>query len=474
MSGGGTDPDRKWRTLPLNLQVPGMPGYAFPGIPVPGAVATYVMTNQLLTNEWQPRKQIAMQQLTQIRALLQFAEKQCPFYADRMRSCGVSPSTLNSLDDFRRMPFLTRTDLQDSSPAIRARALPPGTQALKELSTSGSTSSPVKVLPTTATTALWSACCVRDYVWSNVDPSGTLVSLRHFSEKAKAAHSTKGHRIPNWGPPMAQLFPTGPSFLMDVGVDPEAQLDLLLRVDAEHILSYPSNMELLGRMLRERGAKLGRLKQINTIGEVLPERMRQSIEGSFGVRIWDLYSAVEVGYIASNCPSGYGYHVHDENVLVEVVDEEGRPCPPGESGKVILTGLVHYGLPLIRYDVGDYAVAMDQPCPCGRGLSRLSHVIGRQRGQLLRPDGRIMFSSALSVAVRDVGAIRQFQVIQHERDRVEVLVVPMDEFGEEQEKGIAEAFDREFGCPMDVTVTRVPRIERTPGGKYLDFVCKAT
>jgi phenylacetate-CoA ligase len=156
-----------------------------------------------------------------------------------------------------------------------------------------------------------------------------------------------------------------------------------------------------------------------------------------------------------------------------VVDEDGRPCPPGESGKVILTGLVHYGVPLIRYDVGDYAVAMEEPCPCGRGLSRLSHVIGRQRGQLLRPDGRVMFSSALSVAVRDVGAIRQFQVIQHERDRVEVLVVPMNGFGEEQEKGIAEAFDREFGCPMNVTVTRVSRIERTPGGKYLDFVCKA-
>ncbi|NOZ22581.1 MAG: phenylacetate--CoA ligase family protein [Planctomycetes bacterium] len=465
--------DRKWRALPPATELRGLSGYAFPAVPNPEIVTTYLLVNQLLGNEWRPRGEVASQQLVQLRMLLRFVEQQCPFYADRMRSCGLNAASLKSLDDFRRMPLLTRKDLQDSADLIRPRSLPSGTRKTKELSTSGSTSSPVRVQSTSVTAALWFACCVRDFIWANVDPQATLVSLRHFSDSFTAARTPEGSKISTWGPPMSQIFATGSSFVMDVGMDPDTQLALLLRTDPEYVLSYPSNLDLLGTMLAERGARLSRLKQIHTIGEVLPDPVRRKIQDVFQARVWDLYSSVEVGYIASQCPSGHGYHVYDENVLVEVVDDDGRPCPSGESGRVVLTGLVHYGTPLIRYDVGDYAVALDEPCPCGRGLSRLSHIIGRQRGQLVRPDGGIMFSSRLSVAIRDAGAIRQFQVIQHERDRVEVIVVPMDGFGAGQEKRIAEAFQREFGCPVKVSVTRVQRIERTPGGKYLDFVCKA-
>ncbi|MEW6356645.1 MAG: hypothetical protein AB1696_09985 [Planctomycetota bacterium] len=473
MSVNGPEHDRKWRALPPGIELRGLPGYAFPPIPDTGIVTTYLLVNQLLANEWRSRAQIASQQIMQLRKLLRFANEQCPFYTDRIRSCGLDAGSLNSLDDFRRMPLLTRQDLQDRYDLLRPRALPPGTWNTKELSTSGSSGSPVRVQTTSVANAVWHACCLRDYIWANVDPQARLVSLRHFSDSFPAARTAEGGNLPSWGEPMSHLFTTGPGFVMDVGMDPEVQIAFLLRVDPDYILSYPSNLELLGRMLAERKVKLGRLRQIHTIGEVLPDHVRRNLQTIFGARVWDLYSAVEVGYIAGQCPGGHGYHVHDENVLVEVLDDDGKPCPSGQSGRVVLTGLVHYGLPLIRYDVGDYAALIEEPCTCGRGLSRLSCIIGRQRGQLIRPDGHIMFSSRLSVALRDVGDIRQFQVVQHERDRVEVLVAPMDGFGAEHERRIAAAFQREFGCPIHVSVTRVPRVERTPGGKYLDFICKA-
>lgn len=465
--------DRKWRSLPEHFQLRGLPGYSFPGIPNPPIVTTYLLVNQLLGNEWRSREEIAAAQFGQLRTLLGFAAKNCPFYADRMRSCGLDPAGMRSLDDFRRLPLLTRRDIQDHSDAMRARALPAGTQNVRQLSTSGSSGSPVRVQPTTASGAVWHACCVRDYIWADLDPRGTLLSLRHFADSSPAAQTADGIERSGWGEPMSHLFKTGHCFLMDVGRDPDKQLELLRRANPDYLLSYPSNLERLGSLLAERGGDISRLKKILAIGEVLPGHVREKIETLFGVPAWDTYSAVEVGYIAGLCPAGHGYHVHDENVLVEVLDEDGRPCGPGESGRVVLTGLVHYGKPLIRYDVGDYAAALDGPCPCGRGLTRLSHVVGRQRGQLVRPDGTIIFSSRLSVAIRDAGAIRQYQVIQHARDRVEVLVVPGDGFGDEQESTIAAAFEREFDAPVNVTFTRVEMIDRTPGGKYLDFICKA-
>lgn len=466
--------DRKWRALPADLEFRGLPGYIFPAIPTAATLCTHALVNQLLANEWRPRDQIVARQIAQLRNLLLFAQQQCPFYADRIRSSGLNPTALKRLEDFRRLPLLTRRDLQDSFDLIRARSLPHGTTSAGELSTSGSISSPVRVLPTSVSAAVWKACCVRDHIWAGADPNGTLVSIRHFPDDLRAARTPEGHRLPTWGGATSEIFATGPSTLMDVGMDPEAQLALLVKTDPHYILSYPSNLDLLGRMLAERKAALPRLKQVFTIGEVLPDHLRRSLQDRYRAGVWDLYSSVEVGYIASQCPSGHGYHVHEENVLLETLTDDGRPCAPGEAGRVVVTGLVHYRLPLIRYDIGDYAVPMAEPCPCGRNLLRLSHIIGRQRGQLIRPDGRVMFSSNLSVAIRDAGELRQFQVIQHERDRVEVIVVPMDGFGAEQEKKIVEAFQREFGCPVRVAITKVARIERTPGGKYLDFVCKAT
>jgi phenylacetate-CoA ligase len=465
--------DRKWHSLPVRPELKGLTNFAspFPIGPSIQAQNTYLLVNQLLESEWLPRPQIVVEQLRQLRALLQFAEQQCPFYTDRIRSCGLNPAAITSLDDFRRMPLLTRADLQDNFDLLRARTLPTDTRDAGEMMTTGSTASPVKVLLTSKTLAFWNACCMRDFIWSDLDPRGRLLSLRYFPEMPQTARTPEGHESPDWGPPITYLFSTGPSLLMDVCMDLENQLALLLRADPDYILSYPSNLELLGQMLSQSGQKLTRLKKICSIGEILPELVRQNIERLFSAPIWDLYSAREVGYIASQCPGGFGYHVHDENVLVEVLDDDGHPCSPGQPGRVVVTSLVNYGLPLIRYGIGDYAATIEGPCPCGRNLSRLSHIIGRQRGQLIRPDGQIIFSHYLSSGILKAGAIRQFQVIQHERDRMEVIVVPMAGFGAEQERQILETFQREFGCPIHVTVTRVPHIERAPGGKYLDFVC---
>jgi len=467
--------NQKWNSLPIRPELKGLINYASP-MPVRPAIPaqiTYLLLKQLLENEWLPRPQIATQQFIKLRALLQFAEQQCPFYTDRIRSCGLNPTEMKSLDDFSRMPLLTRKDLQDSFDFLRARTLPKGTREAGEIATTGSTASPVKVLLTSTTAAFWNACCMRDFIWSDLDPKGKLLSLRYFPKIPQIARTPQGHESPDWGAPVTYLFSTGPSLLMDVCTDLENQLGLILRADPDYILSYPTNLELLGQMLSQSGQKLTRLKQICTIGEVLPDLVRQSIESLFSARVWDLYSAREVGYIASQCPSGFGYHVHDENVLVEILDDDGHPCIPGQPGKVVVTSLMNYRLPLIRYDIGDYAATIEGPCPCGRNLSRLSHIIGRQRGQLIRADGRIMFTHYLNSEIRKAGAIRQFQVIQHERDRIEVIVVPMPDFGAEQEQRILETFQNEFRCPIRVTVTRVPYIERSPGGKYLDFVCKA-
>ncbi len=466
--------DGRHRSVPAHYELRGTSDYSFPVLSTSQATSMWVLASALLANEWCDHSEIEARQLGQLRSLLQFAAQRSPFYASRIRACGLDPGAVRRIEEFRRMPLLTRADLQDNFEQIRCRDLPPSTQVRGELATSGSTGSPVRLLSTNITSLMWVAMNVRDHVWAGLDPHGSLVSIRHCPEGTHQAHTEEGLRVDNWGGSFGGSFCTGPAYLMDIGQDVEAQLALLIRADADYLLSYPSNLEALGKVLVEREVNLPRLKLIMTVGEVLLQHVRHRIEAAFKTRVWDLYSCVEVGYLASQCPRGEGYHVHEENVLFELLNEDNEPCEPGEPGKVVVTALMNYASPIIRSDLGDYAVAMSEPCPCGRGLMGLKEIIGRQRGQLRLPDGRVKYNAYLSAVLRDVGQVRQFQVIQHSRDRVEVFIVPMEGFGDEEKRKITEEFHTFFECPIQVSFTLVPRIERTVGGKYLDFVCKVT
>jgi len=465
--------DRKCRRIPPDCVLRQATGYAFPRSLSGRPAQLYVLTEELLQNEWRERAEIQARQFAQLRSLLQFAVTHCPFYAERITSSGVNPGALESLEEFRRIPILTRRHLQDHLPRIRAKRLPPGTEASGELATSGSTGAPVKLRASNMSSLLWAACSLRDHIWAGVDLKGTAVCIRHFSDANKQAHTAEGRRLTDWGGEVAATFETGETYLQDIGQDLEDQLALLVKVNPDALLSYPSNLNVLGQMVVERGIKFDRLKSITAISEILPDYLRKSIEAAFGARVWDLYSTVETGYIASQCPSGHGYHVHEENVLVELLDERGEPAEPGEPGRVVLTSLMNYIVPVIRYDIGDYATQIEEPCPCGRNLMRLKEVVGRRRDQLLLPDGRFKFATRLGGIISRAASVREFRVIQHERDHLEVLVVPREAFGDQQKKRITEKFREYIGFPVKITFDTVKKLERTAGGKHMEFVCNA-
>jgi len=467
--------DGKHRRLPPCYELRTHAGGLWPPVPPRAAGVVWAVTNQLLENEWREPEVIRARQLRQLRLLLRHAAGQSPFHADRIRHSGLDSDGIKSVDDLRRLPLMTRADLQDNFDAIRARRLPQGMRVQGEMATSGSSGAPVRIVATDVTSLMWLACTLRTHVWGALDPRGTLASIRYVDSAALAsARTAQGAKLAHWGGTIGNAFLTGPAYAMHVAQGVEDQLAFLRKVDPDVLLSYPTNLLLVGTTMAAKGVALKRLKLVQTISEVLPRHVRRSIEEAFGAPVFDTYSAVEVGYIAADCPDGHGYHVFEENVLLEVLDANDRPCEPGEVGRIVVTALLNYAFPLIRYDVGDYAAAGPEgTCPCGRGLARLNEVIGRQRGQLMGLDGSMKFSSPVSVALRDAGKIRQFQVVQHRRDEVEVRIVPMEGFGRQQERTVAEAIHAYLGPEVRVTFTLVDAVERTPGGKYLDFICNA-
>src|SRR5262249_6225114 len=154
-----------------------------------------------------------------------------------------------------------------------------------------------------------------------------------------------------------------------------------------------------------------------------------------------------------------------EKLRVEVLGDDGNPTPEGEEGNVVVTDLYNYGMPFIRYRTGDRAVAGPGPCPCGRGLPLLQRVVGRRLDVLHTPDGRRVPGEFFPHLLKDFPAVRRFQVIQDEPDRVELRVV----LGPGWTDADRTALDREvrwvLGDRMRLDFRAVDDIPLPPAGK---------
>jgi phenylacetate-CoA ligase len=159
--------------------------------------------------------------------------------------------------------------------------------------------------------------------------------------------------------------------------------------------------------------------------------------------------------------------VQSERLLVEIVDDNGAPCPPGATGRVVITDLHNFATPLLRYEIGDLA-EVAPPCPCGRGLPSLARVVGRRRNLLTLPDGRTIWP-VFAIAARGAFAFRELQLVQVSRDvlraRVTVAQPPPPDAAARLADALAIAFGHRFAVELEVVDSL-----RGPGGKLEEFV----
>jgi len=434
------------------------------------------VTNALLAGEWQSPEDLRAQQVGRLRTLLCHVAEYSPFHAARMAAVGLVPAQVESLEDLRRLPPMTRSELQGGFSDILSRGLPGRDTFGSDITTSGSSGVPARVRTTNTYNMVWTALTLRNHVWSNVGGDWPIAVIRYLGgPQGEAAGRPAGITRPAWGGLISHVFNTGPSSSMYIGLDLAAQAAFLAKCDARMILSVSWNLVLLGDYMRDHGIRLPGLRLLHGMGEAVTDWMRERLADTFGVPFFDIYSCNELGYIASMCPDGHGYHVHDETVILEVVDDQDRPCAPGQMGRVLVTGLVNFGCPLIRYELGDDVVAgSNEPCPCGRGLSRIERIAGRTWYHLVTTDGRKLSSHPMSGMIRAAGHMRQFQVVQHTREHVEMLIVPDEGFGQEQQDHISNGLRAYLGEALRVTFSLQDEIARAPSGKQTAFICGTT
>ena len=255
------------------------------------------------------------------------------------------------------------------------------------------------------------------------------------------------------------------------------QMSWLERENPDYFLTYPSNAMELIRQFPNARSKLKNLRELRTVSELVSPEFRKHVSDAWGIPVTDLYSSREAGYVALQCPEHDHYHVQSENLFVEVVDNDGQPCKPGETGWVLVSTLHNYASPLLRYDMGDYA-ELGEPCDCGRGLPVITRTMGRVRNMAVLPGGERRWPYVHKVydALRDIYGndipVRQVQLVQKSTEKIEVRLATDTPLPDKSEQRLRSVIHGILGHPFTVDFSYLDEIPRQTGGKYEEFMCE--
>jgi phenylacetate-CoA ligase len=240
----------------------------------------------------------------------------------------------------------------------------------------------------------------------------------------------------------------------------------LLKFKPALLTSYSSPLEVFANYCREHGVHIPSLKGIICSAEQLFDYQRELFAEVFGVPVFNRYGSREFGAVAQECGEHVGLHVNAERVLVEILDNDDRPCKPGEIGEIVITDFNNYAFPFVRYRTGDLAAWAAAPCPCGRSLPLLTELSGRVFDVIVTPAGKKIGGTFWTITAKRVSKrIRQIQVIQDSIEAIEIcLVVEGGEF-EDAERAALRAAIAEEAPDLKVSFSIHDRLELTSSGK---------
>jgi phenylacetate-CoA ligase len=417
-------------------------------------------------SQWLPAEELRRRQLGQAEAVVRYAAEHSPYYRRAFAEAGVDAPAPLTEEAWRRVPLLRRRDVQSAGNDLACRSVPPLHGPVTWTKTSGSTGEPVRVAGTEATRLYYTLIALRDHAWHGRELGGRLATIRGTQGKAPGPDGVKA---PTWGGRYDALVRTGPFAVLDISTDIPVQARFLAEFDPDYLSTYPTNVAALLDHAARHGLDLPRLRSVRTLGEIVSPELRRACREVWGAPVVDMYTSEEVGYLALECPLHEHLHVQCENVLLEVLDDAGVPCPPGVVGRLVVTALHNLATPLIRYDLGDLG-ELGPPCDCGRGLPVLARIVGRTRHLVTLPSGERWWPRVGFGAFREVApAVRQYQIIQESLTELTARFTVDAPLSAEEEAGLTAVIRRSLRHPFAVRFEYPAVLAREKSGKYFEF-----
>jgi phenylacetate-CoA ligase len=413
----------------------------------------------LQKSQWFSRTEIERLQNGNLRVLLKHAYETVPYYRRVFRERGLTPSNIKSVDDLAKLPILTKADVRKNFEDLISQSFPRSRLIPYH---SGGTGDPVHFYITKESFSWEVAAEFRAYGWAGYrlgDPCFVIWGSPADLSKYKSMISRFTKTFEN--------ILTVDAFLMTDEIL-SRYASLLKKFNPRIVRGYAHSVCMLARYLLERSIDYVRPRAVITSAEILSGSRRKSIEEAFGCPVFDLYGSREVGAIAAECKEHHGYHISAENVVLEFA-REGEKVAAGENGVILVTSLRNFGMPFIRYQIGDVGKPSDDVCSCGRGLPLMSSIEGRTMEFLRvydKSSGRIV---PVSPGVFEVALgylpLKQYRIYQESLKKIVVKAVKGNAYSQEHTDFLTRYVRNYFGDDVIVEIEFVDYLPPMPSGK---------
>ncbi len=417
---------------------------------------TVHIRKELEKTQWLSTQELKTLQIESLKSFLIDVEQHVPYYQQLFKRLKFNPKNITSLDALQQLPLTAKPLIREQCEQLKAD----DAVGLAKFNTGGSSGEPLIFYIGNKRVSHDVAAKWRATRWWGVDIGdpeaviwGSPIELSG-QDKIKLIRDKllRTHLIP--------AFEMSP-------VKIDGFIQQIKALKPKMLFGYPSALahiathaEKTGQVLNDLGIKVAFVTS-----ERLYDYQRAKIEQIFACPVANGYGGRDAGFIAHQCPEG-NMHITAEDIIVEIIDNNGNPLPNGQSGEIVVTHLATRDFPFIRYRTGDVGVLSDETCHCGRGLPLLKEIQGRTTDFIIAQDGTVLHGLALIYVLRDLEGVESFKITQHNIDETTVQIVKNPQYNQESDAKIQSEFKQRLGQDVQINVEYVSEIAKEKSGKF--------
>ncbi len=407
---------------------------------------------QLKKEQYLPPEQLQNLQVRRLREILCHTRDHSPYYRELWSHRGIDVDEHFQRSSLPGLPLLRRRDLQDNYEHI----LCDDAVGHSPDASGGSTGEPVRFYHDRSYAAFSTASRLMFQSWMGIKPGDKTAVFWGADRDLKDAS-----RYDRWMLRINRVKQLNSFAMTDEAV--AGFIDVINRFKPKYIYGYASSLHHVAEYINRTVPLAFRPVAVRSSAEMLLDFQRDTIQKAFQTGVYNFYGSRETNNIAAECPTHQGLHVFASGRIVEVVDDDGRPLPPGEMGQVAITDLTNRYFPFIRYVNGDMASVKEGRCSCGRTYPLLDKIHGRISDMIV-VNGKSIHGEFFTHLFYDRPDIKQFQLVQETPTDLRLYIVPRTD--EVDVESLRQAVIEKVGPGVGLEIIRTQRIEPTAGGKH--------
>ncbi len=379
--------------------------------------------------------------LKRLKLIIIQAVENVEYYKELFEKNNIDPNDINTLEDLKIIPPTSKKDIKESQLDYVSNKFKK--EELKTSRTSGSTGEPfVSYFDKRAWQILKLKSKLRARMACGFKPWEKFVIVEAMTPNEAEEHNHKAK--------LKKLLIRRK--FISVYEPVENHIGFYEKFKPTTIYGFPSYFQRLSEHITKNNINMDYVKRLYSSSEVFDPNSRKIIEKAFKTKVYDIYGSTETKEVAWECPKHEGYHINEDLVIVEIVDDDNNPVKDGDVGKILITTLQNLAMPLIRYDVGDSGKMISHKCSCGRTFKLMKPVYGRQTDYFELEGGRKLSPYELTMSVEGIEGILKQQHVRINKNKIKIILKVDGNFKKESINKIKENCNAILGANIDVEI----------------------